>query len=56
MKPIFINKRKISNKNSPYILFKHSNHDGSINKAKKTIKAAKIGADAVKFRVIRLIQ
>ena len=52
MKPIFINKRKISNKNSPYIIAEISaNHDGSINKAKKTIKAAKkIGADAVKIQ------
>ena len=47
-----IDGRMISMKSSPYIIAEISaNHNGSINRAKETIKAAKLaGANAVKIQ------
>ena len=47
-----IHSREISNQHKPYIIAeKSANHNGSIERAKKTIKAAKVsGADAVKMQ------
>ena len=49
---IEINKRKITNSERPYIIAELSaNHNGSINKAKESIKVAKqCGADAIKIQ------
>ena len=52
MHPIIINSRTISEENVPYIIAEVSaNHNGSIDRAKKTIKAAAdTGASAVKIQ------
>ncbi len=52
MSKISINGRILSNKNSPYIIAEISaNHNGSVNRAKETIRIAnEIGVDAVKIQ------
>ncbi len=52
---IEINNRKISKEFSPYIIAELSaNHNGSLDRAKKSIKAAKdFGADAIKIQTYR---
>ena len=52
MRPVIINDREISDRYPPYVIAEISaNHNGSLERAKHTIKAAKdAGASAVKIQ------